>query len=181
LWRSTSAADFQPSGYLNTDTPPDGVQRRENINFVTTLLPSGVTGVAGINANGRNMQDSEGVYGAHLQNITVSADLGREAINELGRKGPYFRFVGFPVEVSCDIEVISTEGDQVEAREESDNLIDQKIYITMDDTTTLNLGTKNKLSNVTYGGGDAGGGNATVTYSYLGYNNLTVTHDQDPG
>ena len=41
------------------------------------------------------------------------------------------------------------------------------------------LGNKNKLSSVTYGGGDAGGGNATVTYSYSTFNDFTVVHWAD--
>ena len=31
-----------------------------------------------------------------------------------------------------------------------------------------------------YGGGDAGGGNVTVTYSYTTFNDFTVLHPQDP-
>ena len=36
------------------------------------------------------------------------------------------------------------------------------------------MGGKNRLSSVSYGGGDAGGGNATCTYSYINYNDLDV-------
>jgi hypothetical protein len=43
------------------------------------------------------------------------------------------------------------------------------------------LGKKNKLSSVTYGGGDAGGGNSTVTYSYSNFNDFTVMHSGDVG
>ena len=38
----------------------------------------------------------------------------------------------------------------------------------------INLGTKNKLSSVSYSGGDTGGGNATCTYSYSTFNDLKV-------
>ena len=38
----------------------------------------------------------------------------------------------------------------------------------------LDLGSKNRLSSVSYGGGDAGGGNATSTYSYTNFNDLDV-------
>jgi len=41
------------------------------------------------------------------------------------------------------------------------------------------LGTKNKLASVNYGGGDAGGGNVTVTYSYTTFNDFTVMHPHD--
>jgi hypothetical protein len=39
----------------------------------------------------------------------------------------------------------------------------------------IDLGTKNKLTSVNYTGGDTGGGNATVTYSYQTFNFLKVT------
>ena len=40
--------------------------------------------------------------------------------------------------------------------------------------TILDLGVKNKLSSVSYSGGDTGGGNVTVSYSYSNFNVLTV-------
>ena len=42
------------------------------------------------------------------------------------------------------------------------------------------LGEKNKLASVNYGGGDAGGGNVTVSYSYTTFNDFTVLHPEDP-
>ena len=41
------------------------------------------------------------------------------------------------------------------------------------------LGKKNKLSSVNYAGGDAGGGNATVTYTFTTFNDFTVMHQYD--
>ena len=38
----------------------------------------------------------------------------------------------------------------------------------------FDLGNKNRLASVSYGGGDAGGGNATCTYSYTNFNDLDV-------
>lgn len=43
------------------------------------------------------MEDN--VFKHHIQPITISADLGREEIYELGRNRPYFQFVQFPVEI----------------------------------------------------------------------------------
>jgi len=54
------------------------------------------------------------------------------------------------------------------------NLQNRTIIIKDNAGTVLNLGTKNKLSSVSYSGGDTGGGNATVTYSYSNFNVLTV-------
>lgn len=187
-----SASDFLLSSEMfdNTDSPAAtaGVQRRENVVFnslideTVTLLP---TNVEGISTSGTNDKTSD-VFGAHVQSITVSVDLGREGLNELGRRGPYFRFVNFPVEVTTEIEVTSAQGDNVSATEagvlgNGTNLSDEKIVIVLADSTKVHLGSKNKLANITYGGGDAGGGNATTTYSYTTFNDFTVTHSGDPG
>jgi hypothetical protein len=193
---------WRTSGYLMTgtilggtvgqDTPrlpavSGGVQRRENILWVGpaghyTRLPSEVEGIS---TSGTNDQVA-GVNNAHVQSLSVSVDLGREALNELGRKGPYFRFVNFPVEVSTEIEVTSSRGDRINATEEglgggSGNLVDQTIFIATSDGTRIDLGSRNKLASVSYGGADAGGGNATVTYSYSTFNDFSVTHPSDNG
>jgi hypothetical protein len=128
---------------------------------------------------------------AHIQSCTISTDFGREDILELGRKAPYYRAPNFPVEVTCELEVISTSGDFVSAYEEGkpaynntvnegNNTAEETILIVLDDNTKFNLGSKNRLSSVTYGGGDAGGGNATMTFSYSTFNDLIVTHNLDP-
>ena len=114
------------------------------------------------------------ITGTPSASITISGDLGRESINELGRKLPYYRYVTFPVEVSTDIEVTTVSGDLVDAGSHKDNLSDERIFITLDDTTTFDCGTHNKLQSVTYTGGSTGGENATCTYSYLGFNEFVV-------
>ena len=40
--------------------------------------------------------------------------------------------------------------------------------------------TKNKLQSVNYGGGDTGGGNVSVSYTYSNFNSFAVTHSGDP-
>jgi hypothetical protein len=44
----------------------------------------------------------------------------------------------------------------------------------------VQLGNKNKLTSISYGGGDAGGGNATITYSFTNSNDFVVLHSGDP-
>jgi hypothetical protein len=82
----------------------------------------------------------------------VSTDLNRETIDELGRKGPYHRTVGFPVEVTCEIEVTSSSGDLVSATEDGiyttgtacgddlGNLLDNTIRIATCEGTRIYLG-----------------------------------------
>lgn len=193
VWASGSFT-FSGSLFLNTDSPLaltsglGGVQLRQNVLFegnggVFTLLPGGRDGgIFGISSSGTNNQNSTGFYNAHVQNITVSTDLGRDNLVELGHKTPFFRFANFPTDVTCAVEVLSTDGDFQDATEStSDNTSNKTIYIVLQDSTILDLGTKNKLVSVSYGGADANGGNATSTYNFRNKNFLTVSHSQMPG
>jgi hypothetical protein len=134
-------------------------------------------GGTGINSNASYISTDAGPY---LNSVSISVDLGREDIQQLGKKAPYYRFVSFPVDVTCDIEVTAIGGDNIDAAEEANNLSDHSIQFVLDDSTVLQLGNKNKLASVSYGGGDAGGGNATITYSMTNSNDLSVMHSGDP-
>lgn len=118
-----------------------------------------------------------------IQSISISVDLGREDLLELGSKGPFYRAPNFPVEVTCDIEVLTKTGDLVDIEESAvTNLTNEQIRIALAydpaheivPQYTFDLGDQNKLSSITYGGGDAGGGNATVTFSYTNFNYFTT-------
>ena len=191
----------------NTDAPigTGGVQRRENLSFAPsgevfsnpaysaftgwdyTRLPNEIPGVDASGWMSAKASNNE----AHISNISVSTDLGREDLFELGTRQPYTRPVTFPVEVTCDIEVLSVSGDLINAFADGcgdgigcegikDNLSNQVIRIATCEGTRIYLGSKNKLASVNYGGGDAGGGNVTVTYSYTTFNDFTVIHPEDP-
>ena len=182
-----------------------GVQRRENILFEkasssgldvngmfagkdTTVLPPEVFGIS---ASGTN-EYSNGAYGAAIQTISVSASLNREPLYELGHRGSYARSLQYPVEVSTEIEIIAKSGDYISATEggiyttgtsmceDRGNIQDRTIRIATCDGTRIYTGRKNKLMSVNYNGGDATGGNVTVSYQFTNYNVLTVMHVNDP-
>jgi hypothetical protein len=125
---------------------------------------------------------------AHFQSISVNANLGREAINELGRMAPYARYVKFPLEVTSEFVVTATAVDKIKADDFlsntascqlSKNLTDEPINVRIcgtgaNDWMKIDLGGKNKLTSVNYTGGGTGGDNATITYSYQTYNYLKV-------
>lgn len=193
VWKS-STFTFSGNLFDNTDEPlaltsgTGGVQRRENVKFDGvnyTKLPGGTNGIPGISSSGTNDRDSNGQFGANIQNISVSTSLGRTNINELGRRNPYFRYVEFPVEVTTEIEVLDLQGDGVSATEEGilgdgNNLSNNHIRIKLEEGTVIDVGTTNKLSSVSSTGGDATGGNRSNTYTYTNFNIFTVTHPQDP-
>ena len=154
-----------PVTAFGSDTPISGVVRRTNIDLSASTLPEIVESQKG---------DLTGDNNFHIQSISVSADFGQENILELGRFGPYAKFVSFPIEVSSEFEVIATSGDLKNVSGSGPNLQDQPIIIKDSAGTVLNLGSKNKLSSISYSGGDTGGGNATITYSFTNFNNLLV-------
>ena len=184
------------SGVFGSDAPVgvgNSVLRRQNLvigsggktygsaNFATevpNILEGGSTGSL---TNSKYIIAGSGPY---IQSVSISCDLGRENIQQLGKRAPYYRYVSFPVDVTCDIEVTATAGDNVDAAEEGGatgkNLSDHSIQIVLDDSTVFQLGKKNKLTSVSYGGGDAGGGNATITYSFTNSNDFVVLHSGDP-
>jgi len=140
--------------------------RRQNVNFSSSTLP--------VEVDGKN-----------ITSITISADLGRETMYKLGSLKPFHRFVNFPLEVTCEFEVSATDLDGVEVDIPDTacsglNVTGREIVISICDATgteayKFDLGSQNKLTSVNYSGGDTGGGNATITYSFSTYNELTIT------
>jgi len=172
--RSATSKYGSPATGFDTDTPADNVQRRVNVDLEngSTLLPAIVTS----QMNPDTPNDEDGIGGSyHIQSISVSADFGQENILELGRFGPYARYATFPIEVTTEFEVISTSGDLQNVSGNGTNLTNNSIKILDQAGTVIDCGVKNKLSSVSYSGADTGGGNATVSYSFSNFNNLTVT------
>jgi hypothetical protein len=167
-------------GFTGSGVSPSTI-RRYNVNYSTTVLPTGTGGIP----------VPQGLARPHVQSVTITSDLGREAIREFGSFAPYYRYVNFPVEITSEFTVIATDdGDKVDANDFASvagtcgttykNATDKAIKLAVcgqsgSDTLTLDLGNKNKLTSVNYTGGDTGGGNATMTYSFRTFNTFVMT------
>jgi hypothetical protein len=160
LWGTGGSSATPMDG---TDVPASGVIRRGGFNVLASTLPAEVTS---------QVNDVPGSSG--IQSISVSVDFGREAQNELGRFGPYAQSATFPIECTCEFEVTATNGDLVAISGLGPNLQNRTIILRDAAGTVINLGTKNKLTGTSYQGGDTGGGNATVTYSYSTFSDFRV-------
>lgn len=207
-WQAVGSALFS-GNFNNTDVPlaqtfnSGGVQRRVNFLFTNAVLPgtldtngqvnatyaSPVTilprSVQGINASGLNVLVKNDQFAASVQRVSVTADAGRDKLFELGHRKPYYRFLTLPVTVSTEIEIISKSGESINVLEVGPytngfNTQNETIKIAMQDSTFINLGTKNRLSNLSIGGGDTSGANQTITYSYQTLNDFLISHSQDP-
>ena len=98
----------------------------------------------------------------------------------MGTKKAYYRAVSFPVTVTTSFEIVTSEGDKVNADSTVDNLTARQITLKTTDGLDINLGANNKLASVDLSGFDAGGGNATVTLEFTNSNALTVSHSSFP-
>jgi hypothetical protein len=142
----------------------------------SSVLPTG----AGAGPSG---SEKGGIpLGSKINSVKVSMNLGREQIRELGSRTPYYRYIKFPVEISTEIEVTATTGDMAGVSGSTSlqcnnpkALSNKAIKIMLCDGTVIDLGEKNKLTSVNFTGGDTGGGNATISYSYRTYNDFTFT------
>jgi|694.fasta_scaffold21099_2 hypothetical protein len=175
---SAASGFFSSNSDAGTMTAP-AIGRRYKFNSSLSTIPTG---------NGGGIPIPEGRTMPFLQSVTVSTDLGREAINELGAMAPYYRYVTFPVEVTSEFEIIASSGDYVEAKDFDGQVGCNVVYKNLQDKTVkvvvcgsgtsdqliLDLGSKNKLTSVNYTGGEAGGDNATITYSYQTFNKFVV-------
>lgn len=189
-----------------------GVQRREEVEISRSVLPADIPGVITPVGSGATINSmilagyfSAGVSGAvnsggsllqqqvatantdniaeHIQSITVTADIGREDIFELGSKRPYAKFVTFPVEITTAIEVITSQGDLVNAHSAIDcgpdnSRANNSIILRTCEGLQVDVGDTNVLTSVEVGGGEAGGDNMTVTYNFSTFSVLYVTHDR---
>lgn len=175
-WSLAGAADNDAPSETSAVT---GVARRQFLNVAGSVFPIAVGAAHGAGDfakfSGAMPPD------ARIQNISVSVDLGREEIFELGKRLPFTRYINFPVEVNTEFEIISASGDMVGATETDvacsnpKALAFKQIQIATCDGMVLDMGTKNKLQSVSAAGGDAGGDNVTYTYSYVNYSKFKYT------
>ena len=127
------------------------------------------------------------VAGQNISSITISADFGREEMFKLGRLSTFHRYVNFPLEISLDIECIATGLDDTSVdvpdtscqnlslSESSAKFVMCSPTGSVNGAYTIDLGNKVKLTSVAFAGGDTGGGNATLTYSYVTFNDLHIS------
>lgn len=179
-WEYGSGRVSVTSGVFGSDSPVDIVKRRQHV--IMGAVSSGSiwpTDIPGINGSGYNPIAANGDFGAHIQDVSISVNLGREDLFELGRRKPYYRYATTPIQVQTTINVTlagDTPGDNVNADSERDNLVNQRIRVNLTDGTVFDLGTKNKLSNVTTTAAPAGQSTpATAQYTYTNFNIFTVT------
>lgn len=162
------------SPVFTSDKTSRGTARRWKFNSASSVFPTGAGGMP---------------VGSPLTNVTVSFDLGREAVYTLGSYEPYMRPVTFPVEISTEITSLGIDGDFLNVNDVTYGCVGSgtgnavsfkpiKFVICGSgngDSLTIDLGSKNKLNSVNYSGGDTGGGNVEISYSFTSDNTFIMS------
>lgn len=187
IWRTSSGFSFV-GNFTNNDTPPagSGVQRRENVIMgaapTGSIWPADIPNMTVVNGSGYNTLSGSDLA-VHIQDVTISTNLNREDLFELGRKKPYYRYATFPVAVDCSINTVlagSEPYDGINANSDIDNLTNQPIQIKLQDATVFNLGTNNKLLSTSFST-STDGGVSIITYNYQNFNSLSISNrNTDP-
>lgn len=175
------------------DVPPaligcsGGVQYKENFRYTGTYPTLMPTFIPGITSSG-TMPMLNGCPTVPIQSVTVSVDLSREPIPQLGCKTPYARLAQFPVDVTTEVTILSQSGHGLQVTQtgsvlvgcEYTNAPSSTLRFCTDSGLVIDLGTKNKLTSVKQTFGDTGGSNATYSLSFTNKSVMSVFHPNDP-
>lgn len=153
-------------------SPSTSVRRRQHFDVNNSDLPAEL-------ANKR------------LSQASISTSFNREKMFALGEFSPFHRYVNFPIEVTVAFDVIQdgNTGSTL-AGEDFDEIHDNcegrvyqeqpiKIVICNDNgssTYEFDLGSGCSLQSVSYSGGDTGGGAVTETWTYITFNDLSISY-----
>ncbi len=187
-WTSGTETKTVDDGYGNTtvisgaaqgftkETTANATARRYKLNRTLSIFPTGAGGMRPVDGTGL----------PPLTSIKVSCDFGREAVYSLGSYEPYMRYIKFPVDVTTEIETIAIDGDHIDMGPSQFSCIAQTGFLMnfpirlaicgsgTGDGFYIDLGTHNKIQSINYAGGDTGGGNMTMTYSFANSSQLDI-------
>lgn len=117
--------------------------------------------------------DWSGLSGATSARLSVS--LNREPVFVLGEYRPFKRFVQFPVECTLEVAYLLPDaGSTPEDPPICSVLPEGNNSFTIGACGSTWAINNARLSNIGYSGGDTGGGNVEVSYTYTSYNNISI-------
>ena len=104
-----------------------------------------------------------------VQSASFNVDLSREDIMCLGKKMPEFKAAQFPIECSADIEELATAGSSSFAFTQGTTG-----DVTSSESVAFGLGSLGnaRTTGSSFSGGDSGGGNMSVTKSFIAFNSF---------
>lgn len=203
----TRASNIDVAGQFTGDDSDAFINKREHLIFDYTAGTLDVNGavadadctilpmeIDGISDSGTNEVGADGPRLSDIQSISVSAAITRNKKQALGSFEPVCQLIQWPVTVTTEIQVMPRTSGIASATAigifntgtdscgvgNSRNLMNQTIRIATCEGTRIYTGTKNKLRSQNYSGGDAGGSDVTLSYTYETDNDFVVMHENDP-
>lgn len=148
----------------------------EELSYVGDTLTSAGSGFAALNdeAHLPRRQDWTGPAGA--TSATLRLQIQRDPLFVLGQYKPLKRFVRFPIEVTMEIGYLLPQGGSLGLEDPPNCAIwDQgKQDFTIGACNSEWVIRDAYLSNIGYSGGDVGGGNVEVRYTYQSWSNCSI-------
>ena len=173
--RHVTTAGGVGSGAPSTGNEQSGsIIKRQDVSFT---LPALVTEVFGTDEP--LTVNSQSVYG--IQSISLNMEINYSRLNDVGVWRGYdnsaevnkWTFVDTPISVSTTINGIARSMvPNISLGENNNEVIGTLEQITINaGSFTWNMGDKNYLSDYSTSGGDTGGGNAEISFTYINDNN----------
>ena len=148
----------------------------EEISYVGETLESGgaFQKLNDTNLHLARRQDFRGLENA--TSASVSVNFNRESIYRLGQYKPFIRTVTFPVECTLQYGLLLPEGGNIRTEDPLDcaTVNIPEISKTMSACGAQWTINRARLSSVGWSGGDTGGGNVEIQYTYSSWNNLSI-------
>ena len=156
-----------------------------NYDWGTTASMTALTANSGAAQVVQKRQNANPYNYKGLQSWTMSCDFGREDIMELGKKQPITKVATFPLEVTCEEEFLNrnttaTNGPDFPGTPECADVTGTSLKkhgfapCNDSDPDIMVSGENFRLTSVNHTGGDAGGGNQTVTKSFQTFNSFSI-------
>ena len=119
------------------------------------------------------------------QSVTFTLNLNREDIFEFGKRIPYAKIATYPIEATVEVQSLAVSGsyDDISFNENTTVVPQKNVGLEVEVKVSgadgvgaflINTGSGNFLTAINHTGGDAGGGNATVTRNYTAYNVFNI-------
>jgi hypothetical protein len=167
------------NAYLSSYTVNFGTEGifTEEFSYVGEEVTSGGA-FAGLNDTNMHLprrQDFSGISDA--TSASISVNFNRESIYRLGQYKPFLRTVTFPIECTLQYNKLLPEGGSISPIDPPNCAAVtygeiSKTISACGGSWTIN---KARLSSIGWSGGDTGGGNVEIQYTYSSWNNLKIS------
>lgn len=166
-----------PEAYISSysvNFTTDGIFTEE-LSYVANGITLGgaINSLSDNNVHAPRRQDFTGL--ANATSATFSATFNRDSVYRLGEFRPFLRSVTFPIECTLQFSKLVPDASEFPADPDSCAIYGQEVQYNIGACNAEYIIRKSKLTSINYSGGDTGGGNVEVQYTYTSYNNFKIS------